>query len=147
MSFRFFYIPFCTHSKNICNQLFADYIHLILMPKIYIYTLDQDCFHKFQHYIKHQCFPPHQKQRNKPCFRSPIFFRNNILPVLHPLYMFVIVMFCLCLHETLRIWNFNTFLQKCSFVQDYASSLCYRFCFTLLHLHQPLLCFCHCLHF
>ncbi len=29
------------HSKNIYNKLFVDYIHLILMPKVDIYTLDQ----------------------------------------------------------------------------------------------------------
>jgi hypothetical protein len=33
-SLRFFYIPFYTHSRNIYNQLFVNYIHLILMPKV-----------------------------------------------------------------------------------------------------------------
>jgi len=60
--------------------------------------------------------------------------------------MFVIVLFHLCPHESLRVWNFNTFLQKCSFVQDCTSSFLYRFHFTLLYLHHPSLCFCHCLH-
>jgi hypothetical protein len=94
-------IPFCTHSKSIYNQLLANYIHLILMPKVDICPLDQECVQKFQHYIKHRCFP--QKQRKKPCFRSLVFFRNNILPILHPLYMFVIVLFHLCPHELLKV--------------------------------------------
>jgi len=116
------------------------------MPKVDIRALDEECVQKFQHYIEHQCFPPHQKQRNKPCFRSPIFFFNNILLILHPLYMFVIVLFCLCPHESFRVWNFNTFLHKCNYVQDCASSLRYHFHFMLLHLHRPLLCLCHYLH-
>jgi len=49
-------------------------------------------------------------------------------------------MFCLCPHESVRTWNLNTFLQKCSSIQDCVSSLCYRFRFTPLHLH------CHYLH-
>jgi hypothetical protein len=116
------------------------------MPKVDICPLDKKCVQKFQHYIEHQCSPPHQKQRHKPCFRSLVFFYNNIILVLHPFYMFIIVLFHLCPHETLRIWNFNTFLQKCSSIQDCASSLHYHFCVMLLHLHQPSLCFCHCLH-
>jgi hypothetical protein len=32
-----------THSKNIYNQLFINYMHLILMPKVDIYALDQEC--------------------------------------------------------------------------------------------------------
>jgi hypothetical protein len=45
-----------THShtpKNIYNQLFVNYIHLILMPKVDICTLDHECVYKFQHYIGH----------------------------------------------------------------------------------------------
>ncbi len=57
----------------------------------------------FQHYIKHRCSPIHQKQRNKPCFKSLVFFFINILPILHPLNMFIIIMFCLCPHESVRI--------------------------------------------
>ncbi len=45
----------------------------------------------------------HQKQRNKPCFRSLIFFLNNILPILHPFNMLVIVLFHLCPHELLKV--------------------------------------------
>ncbi len=55
------------------------------MPKVDICALDQECVQKFQHYIEHRCFPPHKKQRNKPYFRSLVFFLSNILPVLHPL--------------------------------------------------------------
>jgi hypothetical protein len=39
--FKFFYIPIRTHSKDIYNQLFANYIHLVLMPKVYICTFDK----------------------------------------------------------------------------------------------------------
>jgi hypothetical protein len=73
------------------------------MPKINIYGFDKKCVKKFQHHIEHRCFPPPHKQRNKPYFKSLIFFLNNILLVLHPLYMFVIVLFCLCPHESLRV--------------------------------------------
>jgi hypothetical protein len=92
------------------------------MPKVDICALDEECIQKSQHYIEHWCLPPHQKQRNKPCFRSSIFFLTNILPVFHSLYMFLIVLFRLCPHELLRVWNFNTFLHKCSFVHDCAFS-------------------------
>jgi len=64
------------------------------MPKVDINALDQECVKKFQHYIEHQCFPPHQNQRNKSCFRNLVFFLNNILLVLHPflsLFCFVYV--------------------------------------------------------
>jgi hypothetical protein len=61
------------------------------MPKVDICALDKKCVHKFQHYIGHWCFPPHHKQRNKPCFKSLVFFLINILLVLHPFYMFVII--------------------------------------------------------
>jgi len=86
-------------------------------------------YSKFQHDIKHQCLLIHLKQKNKPCFRSPIFFLSNILPIVHLLNMFIIIMFCLCPHESFRIWNFNTFLQKCSSIQDCASFLHYSFWF------------------
>ncbi len=89
------------------------------MPKVDICAFDQKCVQKFQHYIKQQCLPFHQKQRNKPCFKSLVFFFNNIFPVLHLLNMLVIILFCLCPHELVKIWNFNTFLHKCNSIQDY----------------------------
>ncbi len=116
------------------------------MPKIDINALDKKCVQKFQHYIKHWRLPIQQKQRNKPCFRSLIFFLNNILPVLHQLNMLIIIVFCLCPHELVRIQNLSTFLQKCSSIQDCMSSLRYNFLFTPLHLHHLSLCFCHHLH-
>ncbi len=64
--------------------------------------------------IKHRCLPVHQKQRNKPCFRSLVFFLNNILPILHLLNMFIMVSFHLCPHESLKIQNFYAFIQKCN---------------------------------
>ncbi len=89
---------------------------------------------------------PIRNKGTNPALEAQYFFRNNILPIFHPLYMFIINWFCLCPHKTLKIWNFNTFIHKCSFVQDCASSLHYYFDFTLLHFHQPSLCFCHHLH-
>ncbi len=73
------------------------------MPKVNICAFDQECVQKFQHDIEHRCLPIHQKQRNKPYFRSPIFFLNNILPIFHPFNMPIIVLFCMCPHESLRI--------------------------------------------
>ncbi len=115
------------------------------MSKVNTCTLDHKHAKKFQHYIRHWCLPLHQKQSNQPCFKSLVFFFNNILPILHLFNMFVIILFCLCPHGLLRVWNFNSFFQKCSFVQYYIS-FCYSFLFTPLHLHCPLLCFCHLLH-
>jgi hypothetical protein len=63
------------------------------MPKVDIYTFDQECVHKFQHYIRHWCVPFHKKQSNQPYFRSLVFFLNNILLVLHLFNMFVIILF------------------------------------------------------
>ncbi len=122
-----------TYPLSLCpKQLFAPLINNVL--KNSNITLSIGASH------------PIKNKRNKPCFRSPIFFYINIILVLHPLYMFVIVPFRLCQHETFRIQNFNTFFHKCSYLQDCTSSLRYRFFFTLLHLHQPSLCFYHCLH-
>jgi hypothetical protein len=43
-----YYIPTHTHSKDIYNQLFANYIHLIIMPKLVdIYAFDQERVQKF----------------------------------------------------------------------------------------------------
>jgi hypothetical protein len=95
-------------------------------------------FKKFQHYIEHQCVPFHQKQSNQPYFTSLVFLLNNILLVFHLLNMFVIILFRLCPHESFKVWNFSTFLQKCSLIQDCASSLSHNFYFTPLHLHHPL---------
>jgi hypothetical protein len=39
--FKFFYIPIRTHSKDIYNQLFDNYIHFVLMPKVDICTFDK----------------------------------------------------------------------------------------------------------
>ncbi len=116
------------------------------MPKVNICALDQECVQKIQHYIGHRCLPIHHKQKNKPCFKSLVLFFNNILPILHPFNMFIIIVFCLCSLELVKIWNLNTFFQKCSYVHDCVSSFCYSFHFTLLHLHRPSLCFYHCLH-
>ncbi len=101
-------------SKKIYNQLFVNYIHLILMPKVNICALDQKCVQKFQHHIKHQHSPIHHKQKNKLQFRSPIFSLNNILLLFHMFNMLIIILFCLCAHESVRIWNLNTFLQEVS---------------------------------
>ncbi len=130
-----------THSKDIYNQLFINYIHLIFMPKINIYAFEQRCVQKFQHYITYRCLPIHQKQRNKPCFRSSIFFLSNILLVFHLLNMFIMIMFCMCPHESVRIWNFNTFLHKCSSIQDCAFCFHYNFQFMPFHLRHPSMCF------
>ncbi len=77
------------------------------MPKIHICTMDQECLQKFQHYIKHWSLLLHKKQRNKPCFRSLVFFLSNILPILHPLNIFLIIMFCLHVHMN---WSISKIL-------------------------------------
>jgi hypothetical protein len=68
------------------------------MPKVHMCTLDQECFQKFQHYIKHWCLLIHEKQRNKPCCRSLVFFLGNILLVFHSFNMLIIILFCLHVH-------------------------------------------------
>jgi hypothetical protein len=116
------------------------------MPKVNICAFDHECIKTFQRNNRFRCFPTHQKQCNQLCYRSLSFFLNNILPILHSLDMFVIILFCLCPHESFKVWNSNTFFQKCNFVQYYKSSLSYSFQFSPLHLHRPLSCFHHHLH-
>ncbi len=152
MPFRVFYIPFCTYSKNIYNQLFANDIHFIFMSKENIFT--SLIKNVFKNSNMTSSISVCQSIKNKgtnhvlKAQSSSLAIPSNLqfLLTFHLLNMPIIVLFHLCPHQLFKIWNFNIFFQKCSSTQDYTSSFHYNFQFTPFNLHRPSLCFYHCLH-
>jgi hypothetical protein len=116
------------------------------MPKIDICALDHKLVQKFYHYIGHQCLPLHHKQNNQPCFKSQVFFLNNILPfsirsTCFSQFCFVYVQMN---HSRSRILIPLSRSVALSSIAHFLFVTTFQF--TPLHLHCPLLCFLHCLH-
>jgi hypothetical protein len=58
LSFWFFYIPFHTLQKHIELVVFLLHTPYPYAKSKYLPFFYQECVQKFQHYIRHQCFPP-----------------------------------------------------------------------------------------